>query len=144
MECLAPPLEICVNLRLGLESGQSVMRIIKKIHMRERNEMSSDLSIVLAAFERGELAKLPQKTNERLYRRALLELIESGLRGEPILVQIKELEMELLKACQADVEKYVASLPMRAMIPLMLIQFPAFLLLLLGPIVSQLIRGLNS
>ncbi len=144
MERLAPPLELCISLRLGIESGQSVMRVIKKFQMHGRDEMSCDLAMVLAAFERGETVKLRPETNNLLYRRALLELIEAGLRGEPILNQLKELETEILKACHSDIDKYVAALPMRTMIPLMLIQFPAFLLLLLGPIVSELIRGLSS
>ncbi len=144
MECLAPPLDLCVRLRLGLEGGQSVMRTIKTFHGRGKNEMSSDLAIILTAFERGEQPQLPASTNERIYRKAFLELVEAGLKGEPILSPLKELEAELLKACHADIEKFVGGLPMRTMIPLMLIQFPAFLLLLLGPIVGELLKGLNG
>ena len=144
MERLAPPLELCITLRLAIENGQSIMRSIKKYLMRERNEMSRDIAMVLSAFERGEAAVLLPKTNALLYRRALLELIESGLKGEPILTRLKELEDEILKCSHSDIDKYVASLPIRTMVPLMLLQFPAFLLLLLGPIVSELIKGLGS
>ena len=144
MECWAPPLDLCVSLRLGLESGQSVMHVIKTLRTRAQNEMLRDLAIILTAFERGEPAQLPASTNDRIYRKALLELIEAGLKGEPILNPLKELETEILKSCHADIEKFVGGLPLRAMLPLMLIQFPAFLILLLGPIVSELLKGLNG
>ncbi len=144
MEYLAPPLDLSVSLRLGLESGQSVSRIIKGIQARERHQMTRDLAIVVTAYERGEPVELPPETENLIYRKALLELIEAGLKGEPVLNQLKELESEILKACDADIEKFVAGLPIRTMIPLMLIQFPAFLLLLLGPLVSELLKGLNG
>ena len=76
MEYLAPPLDLCVSLRLGLESGQSVARIIKGIQARDRNEMARDLAIVVTAYERGEsLWSLPE-TTDLIYRKALLNSLK--------------------------------------------------------------------
>jgi len=142
MDSLAPPLELCVELRLALENGQSVFRAIKTILQNGRNEMCVDLSRLLAHTEREVTSQ--DRNHDMLYRKALLEIIEGGLRGEPVLTQLKELETELFKICQSDIDRFVSTLPMKAMIPLMLVQFPAFLLVMLGPIVNELIKGFNS
>jgi hypothetical protein len=150
MDSLAPPLDLCIELRLALENGQSVFRAIKTVLHNGRNEMCVDLSCLLAHAERGENSarsdgqEKTSKNYERLYRKALLEVIEGGLKGEPILAQLKELESELLKICQSDIDRFVSTLPLKAMVPLMLVQFPAFLLVMLGPIVNELIKGFNS
>src|SRR6185437_6458523 len=99
MDGLAAPLEICVNLRFGLENGQSVLRTIKAIQASSKNDMSEDLAIVLVAFERGDSLRALLKDISRMHRRALLELIEAGLKGEPIVNQLKDLEAEILKIC---------------------------------------------
>ena len=49
--------------------------------------------------------------------------------------------MEL--AIQSEIDQYVSDLPLRAMLPLLFFQFPAYLLLLLGPILLQFIKGLQ-
>jgi hypothetical protein len=143
MDGLAPPLELCVGLRLEIESGKSIFRAVKNVIRNQSNEMCADLGRLLARHERGELGSLGHDVEARLYRKALLQIIMVGLRGEPVLAQLRELEVELMKACQADVDRFAATLPMKTMVPLLLIQFPAFLLVMLGPVVSELVRGFN-
>ena len=78
------------------------------------------------------------------YRRALLELFERGWEGEPVLEALEEIGEEIQSAAGTELDEFVASLPFRAMLPLLLLQFPAYLILLLGPVFSELLRTLGA
>ncbi len=145
MENLAPPLSVLLEVRWEMENGASfreslrvslrrlpadpfLMRLrqwsVRKSHGQPVQDLVSDL-------------KSP-------YRRALLELFARGWDGEPILEPVEALESELRSACEAELDDFVATLPFRAMIPLLLLQLPAYMLLLLGPVFSELLKNLGT
>ena len=57
---------------------------------------------------------------------------------------LKDLEKEIMEVCKEDLEKHLEKLPYICLIPLMLFQFPAFLLLLIGPLVLNLLHILQT
>ncbi len=145
MDDLAPPLIVCMNLRLHLENGAAVIVGMKKVLRSYRIELgpefTSDLLSVLAHFEKGLTVNLSTLRSTSLYRRALLELVASGLKGVPIANSLRELEIEVTRACENELEAFISALPMKTMLSLMLIQFPAFLILVFGPILTEMLRG---
>ncbi len=144
MEELAPSLQFCLTLRFAIENGSSVFVASKKGIQSISGDFALDLTALIVAHEQGRSLSQSELRSTSLYRRALIEVVAAGLKGEPIIKQIAEIEAELCAACEAEVDNFVAKLPIRALLPLMLMQFPAFLLLVLGPIMSELTRGLNS
>lgn len=79
-----------------------------------------------------------------LYRRSLLQILERGLRGEAVYSVLLQLETELVEACQEEISNKVARLPFILLIPLLLFQFPAFLMLLFGPLLQNFFHSLGG
>jgi hypothetical protein len=77
------------------------------------------------------------------YRRVLLELIASGLAGQSILAQLADLKTDIVDACEQEVQHHLELLPLKMLVPLLFFQFPAFLILLFGPLLRNLIQELN-
>ena len=78
------------------------------------------------------------------YQRAFVDLIQRGCAGQPTLDHLSALEDEIEKAAQAELELHIATLPFKVLIPLLLFQFPAFLILLLGPLLRELAHQLGQ
>lgn len=88
-----------------------------------------------------------QTTSEELptyFQRAFWQLIERGTRGEPTMEALRALESEVESAAQAELDAHVAALPFKVLLPLLLFQFPAYLILLLGPLLRELQRQLGG
>ena len=138
---LAPPLKAALEIRLQMENGHSVSQSVKNyIQNRIHDEFAKDLSLWLFSIETGKSFQKPLS----FYRKTLIEILERGLQGDPILDRLKEFEKETLEISKEELDKHLEKLPFICMIPLMLFQFPAFLLLLLGPVVLQLLDVLRQ
>lgn len=142
MEGLAPPLQCLLDLRCGLDQGHSVRQsLINHIQLR-KTPFAKKCSSWLMALEHDQPTSTLLK-EESIYRRTLLEIIETGLKGHPIYQRLNELEIELIQACEDELQKHIDLLPFQILIPLLLFQFPAFLLLILGPLMTSLVQELS-
>ena len=81
------------------------------------------------------------KTEKSFYRKNLLKTIHLGLQGHSILDSLMILEKEVELECEAEVEKFLKSLPFRALFPLFFLCFPSFLCLLFGPFLMELLKN---
>jgi len=137
METLAPPLELLIEIRFAIEKGQSLRKALQSYCQKAGDLVwRQELVLWLNLIEMGRSSDLvTRKMN--FQRRQCLELLERGLQGESIYSQLCHLEEEILVAAKMEVEEFVASLPIKSLIPLLFFQFPAFLLLLLGSFLSQ-------
>lgn len=138
MEDLTPPLMRTVReLRWRIASGLS-MREALRLHLETATgSLAQDMREwwTLKARER-DLAR-PAAFRGHL-RGALLETVERGLAGQPVLEPLQALEQEIERAAHDELARHLAALPFRLLIPLLLFQFPAFLILLLGPLLREL------
>ena len=57
---------------------------------------------------------------------------------------LRALETEVESKAEAELDAHVAALPFKVLLPLLLFQFPAYLLLLLGPLLRELQRQLGG
>ncbi len=142
MEGLAPTLVLCLEIRQGLERGDAALSTLKSCFSDLDSELSKDVRTLIAHFEHHRAKPLSLSGVKSMYRRSLFQLILSALDGEPILKKILELEKEIQLACDDEVERFVTLLPTKVMLPILLMQFPALLLILLGPILSQYFKEL--
>lgn len=71
--------------------------------------------------------------------RAIITLLENGLRGQSIYEPLKALEVDFIEMCDADIQEHAAKLPLLLQIPLIFLVFPAICILLLVPTLSQLV-----
>jgi hypothetical protein len=133
VETLAPPLELLMEVRFGLEKGQSLKKtILEYIEKSPEEPWRRDLRLWLQLLEMGRSPEAAMSSMS-LTRRQCLEVLGQGLKGEPVYPQICALEDEVFEASRLEIEEFVALLPMKSLIPLLFFQFPAFLALLLGP-----------
>jgi hypothetical protein len=137
MEIIAPSLELLLEVRFGIEKGVGIKRVLDGyIQSQSHSDWSQKLGLWIKLQEMGRptqtlLAELP------FARRQVLEVLEQGLRGETIYSQLCSLQEELMQATELEIDEFVVKLPLKSLIPLLFLQFPAFLLLLIGPFLTE-------
>jgi hypothetical protein len=141
MENLAPPLRCLMVIRTNVENGDSVLMGVRKYLSVVNDDFSLVVARWLFEFEQGMNSPLPAMTTQR---RVLLDVLRAGLQGQPIHLRLQQLEEDFIRACNDQISLELDSLPLKLLIPLLLFQFPAYLLLLFGPILNQFTRSLGQ
>lgn len=145
MENIAPPLAAALHMELEMENGNSFRESLR--HLLQKEDTDDFRSLLREWHVRKSHAQPTQRliqTQKSPYRRALLDLFERGWQGEPILEPLQALKTEIHAAADDELQHFVGTLPFRAMIPVLLLQFPAYLLLLLGPTLAELSARLGT
>lgn len=137
MEGIAPPLELLMCVKRAIESGQSVKSGVLRYVQRSDGDFSAVVTRWLGHLQQG---LEPQACLDQIsssHRKMLLQVLERGMRGETIYPVLVQLEEEIIEACQEEISTKIAQLPIIMLVPLLLFQFPAFLLLLFGPLLQN-------
>jgi hypothetical protein len=143
MEDLTPPLLCAVReLRWRISSGISMKEAFRFYLEDTCSPFSQHLREWWALKCQGRAQAGGGFTSH--YQRALIDLVERGCGGQPTLDHLCALEDEIEKAAQAELELHIATLPFKVLIPLLLFQFPAYLILLLGPLLRELSSQMGS
>lgn len=144
MDDLAAPYIFVENLRYCLESGESVMSVIKR-YVKERRDPFSEMLeqwIVLAQMEKYQAGQF-QKTLP-LYRKSIFDLLDLARNGVSIIEPLKSMEKELVNICEYDLGRHLDKLPFKLMVPMLFLQFPAVLMLIIGPLLVQFFAEVGS
>ena len=143
MVSLAPPLQAVLEIRLYIESGKSVSQSIKSyVQSSLTDPFAKELGLWLFAEETGGVFNT--QTLKSIYRKHLMDILRRGLKGEPILELLEDYEKDLIEICKEDLEKHLQKLPFVTLIPLLLFEFPALLILLIGPLLLNLLSALQN
>lgn len=140
MEDIAPTLKLILALRTGLDQGESFRVSLQKYISNERDELARLVATWMACRTQGSCTKLVLAPIKTPHRKAAFMLLERGLAGESVSSTLARLEEEVLNATTAELEEFVAVLPIKMLIPLLFFQFPAFLVLLFGPLLIQFLN----
>jgi len=143
MEGIAPPLKCILELKLMIQNGASVEKSITNYCRGNKDEFSLQLSEWIFLKRRGLSTKFLTDKIKSHFRVSLMNVLWLGHGGVPILKTLQLLEQEVIMACELEIDLYVKKLPFKLLLPLLFLQFPAFLLLLLGPLLLSLINGIN-
>lgn len=142
MEDLAPPLRLILFLRYGLEKGDSFKTSVKLYLNEEKNcDWAQLVRQWILLKEQNRSTNDVLKPIKSSYRRELFFLMDKGWRGEPIYQLLCQLEEETLEACEDEINEFMLTLPVKSLAPLLLFQFPAFLILLMAPLLSALLHS---
>ena len=137
MENITPPLVLLWDVRRSLEKGQSVGAGVKAYIRRPRkNEFQRQIDIWWAAQSNSQVKFSKSSMNHR--RQFLLEILEAGLKGHAILPNLQSLEDEIILSCEDEIKNHVALLPLQSLVPLMLLVFPAMMILLVWPLMEMI------
>ena len=131
MEGLKLLFQITTLVRFSIERGESVQRSIENILT---TQSSRELRHVLHKILLGQNLKPTEQ--------AFADIIAAGQRGESVLQQLSTFETELTEKIEMEIENYAALLPIKALFPLLLLQFPALLAILFGPMLMGLAKTL--
>ena len=110
---------------------------------RVDDEFAMNIRQFMFAWENGHEWRTVMRTVESAHRRALIEVFATGLAGHAIAPHLESLRTEICSACDLEIKDHLEMLPLKMLAPLLLFQFPAFLLLLFGPLLRHLIQELN-
>jgi hypothetical protein len=138
MADLAEPLEFVVSLRLELGKGQSFKAALAKTLERSQGEFSNCVSNWLRTFEKG--GRSPQIVSSPL-RSQMLNLFDLGLQGVPVSEHLCTLEHHIKDVCAEDIEMHIEKLPVVLSLPLVFCFLPAYIVLIIGPVLSSLQLG---
>ena len=141
MEGLAPLLHLCIEARMMLERGEAFGAGLRKVLPHLEVNVRQQVMKLLFEFEQRGHVDATYYEIFNPYRRELFYLFEQGLRGEPIRARLIAIEQEIKETCFYEIDAFISGLPLRALLPMLLIQFPSFLLLLFGPLINELTRS---
>ena len=140
---LAPTLEFLLSVQTCLSNGERVQVGMTAYAETARGDLADAVRMALVATRNGNSPAAAIRSLASPYRRAALNLAVRSLDGQSIQKPLAELLKETKEACELEIRAFVAVLPFRALIPLLLLQLPALLLVLLGPLIGNLVRSLQ-
>lgn len=141
MEDLAPTYLFVLHLLDDLSTGVPARASVKKYVQKQKNDFATQLLSWLILSEQGKLAAFqPEKERLNMVRRHIFDLLGFTDRGISIVPALRELELELRQLSRHQLDEHLGKLPFKMMVPLLLFQFPALLLLILGPLLLHLLK----
>lgn len=146
MEGLSPSLKCLIEMQSALQNGETVRSGLKRYlsNANSKDRFARQTRAFLFAWEQGQDWRAVIRSIKEIHRRTLLEIAASGLAGQSILPHLESLRSEMVDAAELEIEAHLEMLPLKMLVPLLLFQFPAFLLLLFGPLLRHLIQELNQ
>jgi hypothetical protein len=144
MENMNPALALLLTVKRHLERGQSTKVGIMEYLQSENDAFRAEVANWFNLWKQGLSTESVVKAQLSIYRSVLLQTLERGLQGEPIYNYLQELETEIIKACEHSLSQSLGRLPFILLVPLLLFQLPAFMLLLFGPILGQFLEALGA
>ncbi len=140
MEYLAPPLNALLQVQLKIKAGLSVRSAIEA-YVKNFPDCPFAKQVVtwLFCWQTGQTFNMPE-LSKKIYRKTVLNIFARGLKGEPILQILEEFQKELKEISIQQLDQQIQKLPFVTLIPLFVFQVPAFLLLLLAPLLLDLSR----
>lgn len=143
MEGLAPSLAYCLELELLLETGESVRSSIVRLSGEMNGATTQRATELLVAYDQCLDIRQVTRASRSPFERALLEILNRGLAGEPILGAVRILKVEVERAAQIELDLFLAKLPLLSLLPLLFFLLPAFLILLFGPLFNLMSKGIS-
>jgi len=138
MGSVNPFLNFLFELRLGLKSGKSLMELMES-SAGGSSDFEKDLSYWWELFQVNPQTKYVMRTNRRKILQSVLLL---GFQGAPILAHLETIESDVKTELEQNRMDYNERLKFKLMIPLLLLVFPALLIIMLGPTLGQVYSGL--
>ncbi|MCB9072432.1 MAG: hypothetical protein H6623_02330 [Bdellovibrionaceae bacterium] len=144
MDNLAAPYVFVVELRQGLQAGRTLTATVRSFITARPQD---SFCVLLCEWHMAQQQGKKISRNHKLlnvYRSSLLDLMDMSLQGIGIIEALQALEKEFERLCLYDLDRHNDKLPFKLMIPLLLLQFPAVLLLILGPLIKQFLLEVGT
>jgi len=141
MESLMELLQIALKTRTALESGESLRSGLQKYIDRHPTPFNSRIQECIFIWDQTEQNRAHDYFDRHLSK-VFFEILLDGLKGHPVHERLVGFEEELIDQIENEIQKRLDALPYLLMIPLLLFMFPAYLLLILGPVLNQFLKNM--
>lgn len=142
MESVSPPVLNAIRATIWLmRSGRSMNESLRYYLETTNDSFASVLRERHLLLLKGHHSETPFTS---IFQQTFWDLVVRAHHGQPILEALQALEHETTQAAQAELDDHISSLPFRVMIPLLLFMFPAYLIVLVGPLLRELSEGLGG
>ncbi|NQY99638.1 MAG: hypothetical protein HRT45_03095 [Bdellovibrionales bacterium] len=135
MAYIAEPLDLIIYLQLELGKGQGFRQALTKALSQSQTPFAEEVTNWLISQKEGQKQA---RQGKNMVRNQFFCLLEMGLVGAPILEQLKAFEEHMKEICAEDVELHIDKLPTLLSLPLVFCFLPAYLLLIVGPVLGAL------
>lgn len=142
MENLSFLLKLCLHVRVSIEGGEALRISLMRFSSLEVSALHLRLGQWLQHFDQSGGENCAESFFSNHYILVFLEVLSQGLAGHSIYDRIKAVEEEIIEVCKDEFQRELDKLPYVLMVPLLLFMFPAYLLLLLGPILNMFLKEL--
>lgn len=146
MEDITPTLRLILSLREGLERGESLRFCLGEFCEKDQSGIKLKTLRLLHAETNAKDADRPDLLSFEGLKdteKSLFGVILRGLRGEPILNVLKDLENDLVERSDIEIDEFTQKLSFLCLLPLLILVFPGYLFLLIGPLLENLILSLQ-
>lgn len=129
------------EVKRTIEKNLSLQHGLQKFSQRMTQHQSSQDKFAknfLQWWQIRQKTQISELSHFNAQHRAIITLLENGLRGQSIYEPLKTLETDFIEMCDADIQEHAAKLPLLLQIPLIFLVFPAICILLLVPTLCQL------
>lgn len=140
MENISPTLTLLLEVRAALDSGYSVRTGIINFLQKPKTSLHPFISKWFSAIDHHQNIFALYKDLHPC-RRALFLVLERGLAGTAIQNHLIELEKEIVLSCEAEMNEQISKLPIKMLIPVLFLMFPAYLILLFGPFLQMFLQN---
>lgn len=142
MEDLSFLLKLCLHVRVSIEGGEALRVSLIRFSDLDDSILYFKLKQWLDHFDQSGGENYGERFFQNHYTQVFLEILSQGLAGYSIYERIKTIEEEIIEVCKDEFQRELDKLPYVLMVPLLLFMFPAYLLLLLGPILNMFLKEL--
>lgn len=134
MAHIAPSIAFVRETLSRMEQGQSLAQSLDQLVGGHKDPFNKKMNLWWQMVKNGHE---PPQLFVTHYQRCFVELIQNGLLGAPIYDHLIRLELEMMQEFERQWKVRLENLPLQLSLPLLLCFFPAYMLLLFGPLVAQ-------
>ena len=142
MDTLAPPLRALLQIKFKIQTGSSTRESIRE-YIKEFVDCEFSKKLDSWIFQLESQGQGDDVIFKTPHQKMLIETLERGLNGDEILHSMEVLEAEMLEFSHLELDRQLKTLPLKTMVPLLLLQLPAFLLLFFGPFLINLMTNFS-
>lgn len=136
MEDVAPILKVVFEIEISLQSGDSIRNVAKRTDIRSC-EFSKRFVQWVNRFEQTGVSTIDVRRSR--FERAFFRLMADSMEGRSIAAELAALKEEIVLESTAQITAFIETLPYKLMIPVLLLLFPALMMIVLGPVIQKII-----
>lgn len=136
---IVPSISFLKTFIKELEKGSAVSQSIRRACEQENTPLSTEILMWSLDFQQkgdGGLLWSPQSH----YQLSFKELLKQGLQGAPVYQPLLDLENEMLIEFEIQWKSHLETLPVKLSIPMLFFFFPAYVVLLFGPLITKFMK----